>query len=37
MRVPMDMIFGVFTETCVRLLTSINSHFFQDLAKLLTI
>ena len=33
MRGPMDMIFGVFLETCVRLLTSITSHFFSRISK----
>ena len=33
----MDMIFGVFSDTYVRLLTSISSQFFQDLAKVITI
>ena len=33
MRGSMDMIFGVFSETYVRLLTSITSQFFQDIAK----
>ena len=28
MRGPIDMIFGVFSETYVRLLTSVTSHFF---------
>ena len=28
MRCPIDIIFGVFSETYVRLLTSITSHFF---------
>ena len=28
MRDPIDMIFGVFSETCVRLLTSITLQFF---------
>ena len=37
MRGPMDMIFGVFSETYMRLLTSITSHFFQDIAKVITI
>ena len=37
MRGPMDMIFGVFSETYVRLLTSISSQFFQDIAKVITI
>ena len=30
MRGPMDMIFGVFSETYVRLLTSITSQFFSS-------
>ena len=30
---PMDMIFGVFSETCVRLLTSITSQFFSGYSK----
>ena len=33
MRVPMDMIFGVFSRTCVKLLTSITSHFFSRYSK----
>ena len=33
MRDPMDMIFGVFSETCVRLLTSITSQFFLRYSK----
>ena len=33
----MDMIFGVFSDTYVRLLRSISSQFFQDLAKVITI
>ena len=37
MRSPMDMIFGMFLETYVRLLTSITSQFFQDIAKVMTI
>ena len=37
MRGPMDTIFGVFSETYVRLLTSISSQFFQDIAKVITI
>ena len=36
-RDPMDMIFGAFSETYVRLLTSIISHFFEDIVKLITI
>ena len=37
MRGPMGMIFGVFSETYARLLTSIFSQFFQDIAKVITI
>ena len=37
MRGPMRMIFGVFSETYARLLTSIFSQFFQDIAKVKTI
>ena len=37
MRGPMDMIFGVLLETYMKLLTSITSHFFQDIAKVITI
>ena len=37
MRGPMDMIFGLFSETYVRLLTSISLQFFQDIAKVITI
>ena len=37
MRDPIDMIFGVFSETYVRLLTSITSYFLQDIAKVMTI
>ena len=38
MRGPMDMIFGVFSETYERLLTSVASQFFvQDTAKVITI
>ena len=38
MRDPMGMIFGVFSESYVRLLTSISSQFFfQDIAKVITI
>ena len=33
MRGPIDMIFGVFSETYVRLLTSITSHFFSRYSK----
>ena len=33
MRGPMDMIFGVFSETYVRLLTSITSQFFPIYSK----
>ena len=33
MRGPMDMIFGVFSETYVRLLTSITSQFFSRYSK----
>ena len=33
MRDPMDMIFSVFSETCVRLLTSITSQFFLRYSK----
>ena len=36
-RDPMDMIFGEFSETYVRLLTSIISHYFEDIVKLITI
>ena len=32
-RVPMDMIFGVFSETCVRLLTSMTLQFFSRYSK----
>ena len=32
-----DMIFGVFSQTYVRLLTSITSYFFQYIAKVITI
>ena len=34
---PMNMIFGVFSETYVRLLKSITSQFFKDIAKVITI
>ena len=35
---PMVMIFGVFSDTYVRLLKSITSRvFFQDIAKVITI
>ena len=34
---PMDMIFGVFSETYVRLLKNITSQFSQDIAKVITI
>ena len=35
---PMDMIFGVFSETYVGLLKSITSrNFFQDIAKVITL
>ena len=38
MRGPIDMIFGVFSDTYVRFLTSITSPgFFQDMTKLITI
>ena len=38
MRGAMDMIFGVFSETYERLLTSVASQFFvQDIAKVITI
>ena len=38
MRDPMGMIFGVFSESYVRLLTSISlQFFFQDIAKVITI
>ena len=33
MRSPMDMIFGMFLETYVRLLTSITSQFFSRYSK----
>ena len=33
MRYPMDMIFGVFSETYVRLITSINSQCFSRYSK----
>ena len=33
MRGPMDMAFGVFSETYVRLLTSITSQFFSKYSK----
>ena len=33
MCVPMDMIFGMFSETYVRLLTSIPSQFFSRYSK----
>ena len=33
MRGPMDMIFGVFSETYVRLLTSITLQFFSRYSK----
>ena len=33
---PMDMIFGVFSETTVRLLKSIISQFSQNIAKVIT-
>ena len=33
MRGPMDMIFGVFSETYVRLLTSISSQYFSRYSK----
>ena len=33
MSVPMGMIFGVFSETYVRLLTSITSQFFSRYSK----
>ena len=38
MRDPMDMIFGVFSETYVRLLTSITflRNFFKDIQKIIT-
>ena len=34
---PMDMIFGVFSETYVRLLKNITSQYSQDIAKVITI
>ena len=34
---PMDVIFRVFSETYVRLLKSITSEFFQDIAKAIAI
>ena len=37
MRGPTDMIFGMFSETYMRLLISITSQFFQDVAKVITI
>ena len=37
MRGPMDVIFGVFSETYVRLLTSISSQFFSGYSKIITI
>ena len=33
MRVPMNIIFGVFSETCVRLLKSITLQFFARYCK----
>ena len=33
MRGHIDMIFGVFSDTYVRLLATITSHFLQDIAK----
>ena len=30
---PVDMIFGMYLKTYVRLLTSINSHFFSEYNK----
>ena len=32
---PMDMIFGVFSETDVRLLKNITSQFSQNIAKVI--
>ena len=37
MRGPMDMIFGMFSETYVRLIISRLRSFFQDIAKVITI
>ena len=37
MRGTTDIIFGVFSEACVGLLTSITSQFFQYIAKDITI
>ena len=37
MRGPMDVIFGVFSETYVRLLTSMFSQFFSGYSKIITI
>ena len=37
MRGPMDMIFGVFSDTSVRLRISKTSHFCQDITKVITI
>ena len=37
MRGPMGIIFGVFLETYVRLLTSISSQFFSGYSKIITI
>ena len=33
----MNVIFGVFSDTFARLLKSITSHFFQDIAKVIII
>ena len=33
----MDVIFSVFSDIYVRLLKKITSHFFQDIAKVITI
>ena len=37
MRGPMDMIFGMLSETYVRLIISRLRSFFQDIAKVITI
>ena len=37
MRGPVDMNFGVFSETYLRLLTSITSQFFSRYSKVITI
>ena len=34
---PMDMTFGVFSESYVRLLKSITSQFFKDVGKVITV